>query len=260
MPDAKSLMSLKVALCQLSLAWEDVTENLRRAERFVAQADADLILLPEMFATGFVTEPQRVAQPQSGRIVEWMRRTAQRYSTALAGSAIIRHEARFVNRFLFVRPSGEVVWYDKRHLFSIGGEGDRFEAGDRRVVVEYGGLRFLLLVCYDLRFPVWSRCRGDYDAILCAASWPAPRREVWRTLLRARAIENQAYVIGVNRAGDDPSNRYAGDSAAIGFKGETLCEAGAAEGLLTAELDREALDRFRAKFPVWRDADDFQLR
>jgi hypothetical protein len=133
-------------------------------------------------------------------------------------------------------------------------------AGRRRVVVEYGGLRFLPLVCYDLRFPVWCRCRSDYDAILCVASWPAPRREVWRTLLRARAIENQCYVVGVNRTGDDPWNHYAGDSAVVDFKGTPLCEADASEGVFTARLDREALDRFRTKFPAWRDADDFLLR
>ncbi|MFQ9761187.1 MAG: nitrilase-related carbon-nitrogen hydrolase [Alistipes communis] len=116
------------------------------------------------------------------------------------------------------------------------------------------------LVCYDLRFPVWCRCRSDYDAILCVASWPAPRREVWRTLLRARAIENQCYVVGVNRTGDDPWNHYAGDSAVVDFKGTPLCEADASEGVFTARLDREALDRFRTKFPAWRDADDFLLR
>lgn len=254
------IMNFNVALCQFSMAWEAVSDNLRHAETFVARAEADLVVLPEMFATGFVTEPQRVARSEQGGIVEWMRRTAQRYHTALAGSAIIRSGGRFVNRLFFVRPTGDMEWYDKRHLFSIGGEDVHFLAGDRRVIVEYGGLRFLLLVCYDLRFPVWSRCRGDYDAIVYVASWPASRREVWRTLLRARAIENEAYVIGVNRTGDDPWNRYAGDSAVLDFKGAPLCEADDSEGVFTAVLDRDALDRFRAKFPVWRDADDFLLR
>lgn len=156
-----------------------------------------------MFATGFITEPWRSELPDEATIVEWMRRTARRHVTALAGSAVVRSGGSFVNRLFFVRPGGGVERYDKRHLFSIGGEGAHFAAGQRRVVVGYGGLRFLLLVCYDLRFPVWSRCRGDYDAILCVASWPAARREVWRTLLRARAIENACYVVGVNRTGDD---------------------------------------------------------
>ena len=250
---------MKVALCQFSMEWEAVARNLRRAEALVAQAGADLIVLPEMFATGFVTEPQRAALSEDD-VVEWMRRTAHRHAAALAGSAVVRCGDRFANRFFFVRPTGEAECYDKRHLFSIGGEGAHFVAGRRRTVIEYGGLRFLPLVCYDLRFPVWSRCRGDYDAILCVASWPAPRREAWRTLLRARAIENACYVVGVNRTGDDPWNRYAGDSAVVDFKGRTLCETDASEGVVAAELDGEALGRFRSEFPVWRDADDFALR
>ena len=159
------------------MEWEAVARNLRRAESFVAQAGADLVVLPEMFATGFITEPWRSELPDEATIVEWMRRTARRHATALAGSAVVRSGGSFVNRLFFVRPGGGVERYDKRHLFSIGGEGAHFAAGQRRVVVGYGGLRFLLLVCYDLRFPVWSRCRGDYDAILCVASWPAARRE-----------------------------------------------------------------------------------
>ena len=251
---------MKVALCQFSMEWEAAARNLRRAESFVAQAEADLVVLPEMFATGFVTEPRRSGLPDEETIVEWMRRTAQRHRAALAGSAVVRCGDRFVNRLFFVRPTGEAEHYDKRHLFSIGGEGAHFAAGRRRTVIAYGGLRFLLLVCYDLRFPVWSRCRGDYDAILCVASWPASRREAWRTLLRARAIENACYVVGVNRTGDDPQNRYAGDSAVVDFRGMPLCEADASEQVVAAELDRGALDRFRSEFPVWRDADDFRLR
>ena len=252
-------MEFKVACCQFDMAWESVADNLRRAEVFVALTEADLVVLPEMFATGFGADPERAAQTAEGPVVEWMRKMSQRYGHVLAGSVIVRTERGFANRLLFVRPDGSVEWYDKRHLFSLGGEDERFVAGDSRSVVEWRGMRFLLTVCYDLRFPVWCRNRGDYDAILCVASWPAARREVWRTLLRARAIENQAYVIGVNRTGSDPQCRYAGDSAIIDFRGDTLCEADDAEGIFAASLDRRALDRFRAKFPVWRDADDFRL-
>lgn len=252
-------MEFKVACCQFDMAWESVADNLRRAEVFVALTEADLVVLPEMFATGFGADPERAAQTAEGSVVEWMRKMSQRYGHVLAGSVIVRTERGFANRLLFVRPDGSVEWYDKRHLFSLGGEDERFVAGDSRRVVEWRGMRFLLTVCYDLRFPVWCRNRGDYDAILCVASWPAARREVWRTLLRARAIENQAYVIGVNRTGSDPQCRYAGDSAVIDFRGDTLCEADDAEGIFAASLDRHALDRFRAKFPVWRDADDFRL-
>ena len=245
-------MELKVALCQFDMVWEDTAANLRTAGRMVAEADADLVILPEMFATGFVTDPGRVAQPMSGEIVQEMTRWVRTTGKAVAGSLIVEEEGRYYNRLLFIKPSGERVQSDKRHLFSIGGEGANFCPGRERGVVEYGGIRFLLQVCYDLRFPVWSRCRNDYDAIIYVASWPAGRRDVWRTLLRARAIENQAYVLGVNRTGDDPRLHYSGDSAVIGCKGETLAEAGEGETLLTARLDMDELRRFREKFPAWR--------
>lgn len=253
-------MELKVALCQFDMVWEDTAANLRTAGRMVAEADADLVILPEMFATGFETDPGRVAQPMSGEIVQEMTRWGRTMGKAVAGSLIVEEEGRYYNRLLFIKPSGERVQSDKRHLFSIGGEGANFCPGRERVVVEYGGIRFLLQVCYDLRFPVWSRCRNDYDAIIYVASWPAGRRDVWRTLLRARAIENQAYVLGVNRTGDDPRLHYSGDSAVIGCKGETLAEAGEGQRLLTARLDMDELRRFREKFPAWRDADDFDLK
>lgn len=253
-------MELKVALCQFDMAWEDTAANLRRAEEMIAGADAGLVILPEMFATGFVTEPRRVAQPMSGEIVQAMTRWARQYDKAVAGSLIIEEQGSYFNRLLFVKPSGEITQSDKRHLFSIGGEGKNFRAGHERVIVEYGGIRFLLLICYDLRFPVWSRYRGDYDAIVYVASWPESRRAVWCTLLRARAIENQAYVLGVNRTGVDPTTRYSGDSAVVGFKGETLAEAGTEQTMLTVGLDLPKLREFRAKFPVWRDADAFEWR
>ena len=253
-------MELKVALCQFDMVWEDTAANLRTAGRMVAEADADLVILPEMFATGFETDPGRVAQPMSGEIVQEMTRWGRTMGKAVAGSLIVEEEGRYYNRLLFIKPSGERVQSDKRHLFSIGGEGANFCPGRERVVVEYGGISFLLQVCYDLRFPVWSRCRNDYDAIIYVASWPAGRRDVWRTLLRARAIENQAYVLGVNRTGDDPRLHYSGDSAVIGCKGETLAEAGEGQRLLTARLDMDELRRFREKFPAWRDADDFDLK
>ena len=188
-----------------------------------------------------------------------MRRWAARWECAVTGSVAVAAADGFRNRMYFVRPSGEVSWYDKRHLFRPGGEADNYRPGHRRVVVEYAGWRLLLLVCYDLRFPVWSRCRGDYDAIVCCAAWPAARREVWRTLLRARAIENQCYVVAANRAGSDPGLPYSGDSALVDFRGVPLAEAGAGECLLRATFDRAARETFLEKFPAWRDADDFVL-
>ena len=253
-------MELKVALCQFDMVWEDTAANLRLAGEMVAEADADLVVLPEMFATGFVPDSCRIAQTMSGEIVQEMVRWARITDKAVAGSLAVKEDGRCYNRLLFVKPSGEIERCDKRHLYSINGEEAGITPGHERVVVEYGGVRFLLQVCYDLRFPVWSRFRGDYDAMIYVASWPESRRDVWRTLLRARAIENQAYVLGVNRTGNDPRLRYSGDSAVIGCKGETLAEAGAEQAVLTTRLDMDELRRFREKFPAWRDADDFDLK
>lgn len=253
-------MKIRVAICQYDMEWQNIPSNLARAEKLIAQVEADCIVLPEMFATGFSTDPTAIAEPMNGRTVEWMRSAAARYNCAIVGTAIIEEDGRYFNRALFVKPSGEVTHSDKRHLFSIGGEAEHLTAGTERVIVEWGGLRWLLLTCYDLRFPVWSRNREDYDVALYPSSWPASRRFAWQTLLRARAIENEAYVIGANRIGSDPTTCYSGDSAIIGFKGETLAEIGNMEGVLTTELNLKELEVFREKFPVSRDSDEFQLK
>lgn len=249
----------RVTLLQTDIAWCRPEHNLARLEPLVAAAEADLVVLPEMFATGFATDPSEAAESLDGPIAAALRRWAARYDRAVAGSVAVREDGRCFNRMYFATPDGECTWYDKHHLFTPGGEADGFTPGRERRVVMFRGMRFLLLVCYDLRFPVWIRNRGDYDAILCCASWPASRRDVWRTLLRARAIENQCYVAGVNRVGSDPAAHYAGDSALVDFRGGTLAEARDGEQLLTADFDPAALEAFRAKFPAWRDADEFQL-
>lgn len=252
-------MKCRVAVCQFDVEWCNTPSNLTHAESFVARAGADIVVLPEMFATGFTTEPRSVAEPMDGQIIEWMRSAAAKYGCAIVGTAIIAAEGNYYNRTLFVEPSGRVTHSDKRHLFSIGGEAEHLTAGAERVVVEFGGLRWLLLTCYDLRFPVWSRNRGDYDVALYPAAWPASRRFAWQTLLRARAIENEAYVIGANRTGSDPTVGYSGDSVLLDFRGLTLAEIGNEEGIITAELDKEALEEFRTKFPTWQDADKFSI-
>ena len=252
-------MKIRVAICQVDMEWENTARNLKRLEPIVAAADADVVVLPEMFATGFKLRPACVAEPADGLVVTTMRRWAAQYGRAVVGSVVVAEQERFRNRMFFVKPSGETAWYDKRHLFRPGGEARDYTPGNRRVIVEYMGFRFLLLVCYDLRFPVWSRSRDDYDAILCCASWPASRRDVWRTLLRARAIENQCFVAGANRTGRDPVSLYSGDSVLLDCRGRALAEAGSDPATLVSSFDLGAQRLFREKFPAWRDADDFRL-
>lgn len=250
-------MKHRVTIVQRPIEWQNIAVNLAAIEDMILGVESDTIVLSEMFQTGFVTHPVEVVD--NGVTLEWMRRMAAKIDAAIVGSIIVRVGEAFRNRLYFVMPDGRVEWYDKHHLFTIGGEGEHFERGDERKVVVWRGIRFLLEICYDLRFPVWSRQRGDYDAIIYSALWPTPRREVWRTLLRARAIENQAYVVGVNRTGDEPTLSYSGDSAIIDFYGRGVVDMADRVGVCSAELDTEALDLFRRKFDVGRDADDFTM-
>ena len=252
-------MKQRVAIVQRDIVWSDIEANLEVVERMLSGVKADVVVLSEMFQTGFVTNPQGVAD--EGRTLEWMKRVAAQLDAAVVGSVAIRQGEEYRNRLYFVKPDGESLYYDKFHLFSVGGESKHFTAGRERVVVEWRGVRYLLAICYDLRFPVWSRQRGDYDAMIYTALWPKVRREVWRTLLRARAIENQVYVIGVNRVGEEPTGLvYSGDSAVIGYYGEAVKDMGDEQGVAIAEIDIGALDNFREKFAVWRDADSFELK
>lgn len=252
---------MRIALFQRDIELLARERNLRRAEDaferlFSAQSEgdnvgrADLVVLPEMFATGFVPAADDVAE-SDGATAEWMRRMAARYDVAVAGSVAVAEAGRRYNRLLFVRPDGSAVCYDKRHLFPLGGEDRLFAAGRERVVVEWRGVRILLQICYDLRFPVFSRCRGDYDMMIFVASWPASRIAAWDVLLRARAIENQCYVAGVNRTGTDASGVYSGGTALIDPQGRTVAAcADGTEGVITAEIDIESLRRFRREFPA----------
>lgn len=252
-------MKQRVAIVQRDITWSDAETNLQALERELVGVEADIVVLSEMFQMGFMTEPQGIAD--EGATLEWMKRIARQLDAAVVGSVAVREGEEYRNRMYFVKPNGESLHYDKFHLFSVGGESRHFTAGRERVVVEWRGVRYLLAICYDLRFPVWSRCRGDYDAMIYSALWPKPRREVWRTLLRARAIENQAYVVGVNRVGEEPTGlQYSGDSAVINYFGQAVEDMGDKSGIAIAEIDKEALDGFREKFAVWRDADNFELK
>ncbi len=248
---------MKITILQRNIVWGNSYENVRRVDETIATLpDSDIYVLPEMFSTGFCTVPQGMAEPDNGESLQWMQHTAKTRNCAVAGSVAVEINGRFYNRFYFVYPDGTVEYYDKKHLFTYGGEDKRFTAGDSRVIVNFRGVRILLQVCYDLRFPIWARNRKDYDMIMYVASWPTPRIDAWKILLRARAIENQCYVVAVNRVGVDPSCEYNGGSAIIDPYGKTMVEcADGEEAEATATIDIKALEAFRQKFPVLDDAD-----
>ena len=248
---------MKISIIQTDIFWADPQANAVRADEAIANnPGADLYVLPEMFSTGFCTRPEGVAEPSEGRTLTWMKCKAASTGAALAGSVAVCEDGKYYNRFYFVKPDGSVTKYDKKHLFTFGGEHEHFTAGSQRVVVEWKGVRILLEICYDLRFPVWARNRGDYDMIIYVASWPTPRVEAWKALLTARAIETQCYVAGVNRVGADPSNEYCGGSRIIDPYGKIMaqCRDGVEE-VVSAEIDMNLLEAFRGKFPVLNDAD-----
>jgi predicted amidohydrolase len=254
---------MRAAIVQHDIKWGDPDQNLRQLTTLLSrQAGADLYVLTETFATGFMAEGSaEQADQQWHSIFSWMQQQARQLDAAIAGSVAMQDEnGQLRNRLYFVRPDGSYDYYDKRHLFTFAGESDKYVAGNRRVIVEWRGVRFLLQVCYDLRFPVFSRNCGDYDAILYVANWPQSRRDVWQTLLKARAIENQCFVIGVNRCGSDKACEYLGDSAVINAYGRTIaaCTPGTTE-VATAELSLDELHHFRNKFPVLDDADGFEI-
>lgn len=250
-------MKHRVAIVQRAIEWQMIEANLAAIEDMLCGVECDTVVLSEMFQTGFVTDPSSVAD--SGATLEWMQRLSRKLDAAIVGSVIVREGGEYRNRMYFVKPTGEVEWYDKHHLFSIGGEAKQFTAGTERKVVEWRGVRYLLEVCYDLRFPVWSRQRGDYDAIIYSALWPKARREVWRTLLRARAMENQAYVLGVNRIGKEPSLEYSGDSMVVDYRGDVIVDCDSEEVVAVADIDIAARDKFAERFNVARDADNFVI-
>ena len=248
---------MKVTILQRDIEWANPSLNMLRTEEAIDRnAGADLYVLPEMFSTGFCTQPEGIAESCDSDTLKWMRRKAAEIDAAIAGSVAVEQEGKYYNRFYFVKPDGNVTYYDKKHLFTYGGEHLRFTAGEERVVVEWRGVRILLEVCYDLRFPIWARNRGDYDMILYVASWPTPRVAAWSSLLVARAIENQCYVAGVNRVGMDAACEYCGGSVIIDPYGRTIAAcADNTECEATAEVDMVALEAFREKFPVLKDAD-----
>jgi predicted amidohydrolase len=264
---------LNIAAIQTSLYWEDKEANLHMlGEKIRAySAPADVFVLPEMFSTGFSMRAEKFAEPMDGPTHQWMREMAKLKRAAIAGSIIVSESGRCYNRLLWVNPDGSTVHYDKRHLFRMGQEDQHYAWGIKRMIVDYNGWRICLQVCYDLRFPVWSRNRyhvidgnaeAEYDVLLYVANWPERRSHPWKTLLMARAIENASYVVGVNRVGNDGNFIYhCGDTAVYDFKGALVTSAMiSTEEIISARLSKQDLREFRKSFPVGLDADSFTIQ
>lgn len=255
------MQDLTLALVQTELVWEDAAANRERLGGLLSDvADADVAILPEMFSTGFSMASAALAEPMEGPTVAWMKEQARAGGRVVCGSFIAREADRFLNRFVWMRPDGTFEHYDKRHLFRMADEHRHYAEGRSRLVVELGGWKICPLVCYDLRFPVWSRAAGTIDLYLYVANWPARRDQHWRTLLAARAIENQAYVAGLNRVGVDGNGlNYCGSSLVTDFSGETIVDLGAHADVRTVRLARDPLEAWRADFPAHLDADRYSI-
>ena len=261
------IKNMKVALFQYDIAWRNPLANLQKLEEKLAGEEknaVDLLILPEMFNTGFCMDPEGIAESaDKGNTLQKIKQISKEYDMAICGSLAIEEQGRFYNRGFFVSPDGTVSFRDKKHLFSIGKEAESYAAGNSNEVINYKGWNIRLLVCYDLRFPVWSRNKeNEYDLLIYVANWPTARISSWDILLPARAVENEAYVCGCNRVGEDGMGfAHEGHSALYDYKGKRLLDFEPnQEALKTIEIDKEGLDRFRAKFPAYKDADAFSLR
>ncbi|KAF9659401.1 amidohydrolase [Tenacibaculum mesophilum] len=256
--------TLKVALIQSDLVWENPTENRKRFEKKIngLSDEIDLIVLPEMFTTGFTMNASAVAETMEGETVQWLQNLAQEKSIAITGSIIISENNNFYNRLLFVHPSGKIDSYNKKHTFTLAGEHEVFSAGTKRVIVDYKGWKICPLICYDLRFPVWARNTENYDLLLYVASWPKPRIEAWDSLLKARAIENMSYTIGVNRVGVDPNKyEYIGNTVCYDTLGNCLAKNNqGTEEILIVELDKDKQIETRKRFCFLDDRDAFVIK
>ncbi|MDZ7643553.1 MAG: amidohydrolase [Woeseiaceae bacterium] len=254
--------NLKVSIVQSALHWHDPERNLAGFTKLIAQENAgtDLIVLPEMFTTGFTMHARDYAERMDGRTLSWMAREAENSDAALCGSLIIEDDGHYYNRFVLMHPDGNFEHYDKRHCFRLAGEHEHYAPGSRLATMTLNGWRIRPMICYDLRFPVWSRNHDDYDLLIYTANWPARRHLAWETLIRARAIENLAYVAAVNRIGTDGNDiPYDGGSSVIDFLGNYVVAPSGDAGVSTATLDKSELDAFRDRFPFHLDADPFRL-
>ncbi|MGC4035620.1 MAG: amidohydrolase [Chitinophagaceae bacterium] len=267
------MSTLTITIIQSHLHWKDKAANLKMFEEKIEniKEKTEIVVLPEMFSTGFVIEPAELAETMDGETVQWMKRVSAKRKIILAGSVIIKENddagLHFYNRLIWMLPNGECGFYDKRHRFAFAGEDQRYTAGNKRLIASVKGWKINLLVCYDLRFPVWSRQSPDtedslpeYDVLVYVANWPERRNHAWKTLLQARAIENQCYVVGVNRVGKDGTDLYhSGDSMIIDPLGEAIYHKKDDEDIFTITIDKDGLQNVREKFPFWKDADNFSI-
>ncbi|MBS1616023.1 MAG: amidohydrolase [Bacteroidetes bacterium] len=261
MPTSESLL---LTIIQPDIVWENKAANLSHYDSLISgiEGPKEIVILPEMFSTGFSMSPEALAEPMNGDTLSWMQETSKKFRIILCGSLIIAEKGCYYNRFLWVQPDGNTYFYDKRHLFAYSGEDKQYSQGQRKLIVQVKGWRICPIVCYDLRFPVWARNvpGSEYDLLLCVANWPERRRLAWKTLLQARAIENQAYCIGVNRVGMDGKDiAYSGDSSVFGPLGELLWQKVGQEIVHTISLNKASLQEARNNYPFLRDADPFTL-
>jgi omega-amidase len=265
------MSTLTITTIQSTLHWEDKQANLAMFEKKIMgiSEKTEIVILPEMFSTGFSMKPETLAEKMDGETVAWMKRIAAQKRIVLTGSVIIEDEGHYFNRLIWMLPNGQYGFYDKRHLFAYAGEHEHYMPGNKRLIASVKGWRILLIVCYDLRFPVWCRQMppategGEelYDLLICVANWPERRNVAWKTLLQARAIENQCYVAGVNRVGHDGNNiAHSGDSMIVSPMGEVMYTRQNDEDIYTLTLQKDALEEVRKKLPFLDDADDFIIQ
>ena len=260
------MKDIRISIIQFDIAWEDTENNLKHCESLICplQGKTDLVVLPEMFATGFSVDSVHLAETNTGNTIQQVSQWAKEFNFAVCGSFLAKdNSGKVFNRGFFITPEGDSYFYDKRHLFRMGKENDFLTAGNEPAIISYKKWNIRMIICYDLRFPVWVRNKENkYDLLICVANWPENRAGAWKTLLKARALENQCYVCGVNRIGIDKNEIfYKGDSILIDYKNNAILEATPhKETILTGSIDKNALNEFRKKFPVWMDADSFEIK
>jgi omega-amidase len=262
------MSTLSITTIQSNLVWEERSANLRMLEKKISgiEGEKEIVVLPEMFSTGFSMKPEMLAETMEGETMGWMKKVSRENNIILTGSVIIEENGNYFNRLVWMMPNGQYGYYDKRHLFAYAGENKHYSPGTKRLIASVKGWKVNLQVCYDLRFPVWARQQTkeettEYDVLIYVANWPERRSHAWKTLLCARAIENQCYVVGVNRVGTDGNNIYhSGNSLVIDPLGQVLYHMADEEDVFTITLQKEKLEEVRERFPFWKDADSFNIQ